>query len=82
MINFSKKRVDELGRIKLPFEVRHIMDIQVGDLIEIYLRENEVIIKKSMLSCVFCREIENLVTIDNYSFCNSCIDRLNDIRDK
>ena len=40
------RKVDELGRIVLPIELRRTLDIAVRDELEIYLDDDKVILKK------------------------------------
>ena len=46
------RRVDELGRVVLPIELRRTLDIQEKDALEIYVDANSIILKKYEPSCV------------------------------
>ena len=48
------RKVDELGRIVLPIELRRTLDIAERDELEIYLDDDKVILKKYEPSCIFC----------------------------
>ena len=48
------RRVDELGRIVLPIELRRTLDITERDALEIYVEGSSVILKKYRPSCIFC----------------------------
>ena len=48
------RKVDELGRIVLPIEMRRTLDIGEKDALEIYVEGSSVILKKYKPSCVFC----------------------------
>ncbi|SDM21552.1 AbrB/MazE/SpoVT family DNA-binding domain-containing protein [Halarsenatibacter silvermanii] len=48
------RKVDELGRIVIPKEVRENMDIDAKDFLEIYVDEETVILKKYEPGCIFC----------------------------
>ena len=50
------RRVDELGRIVLPMELRKSMEIDEKAPLEIYVEGNSIILKKHQCTCVFCRE--------------------------
>ena len=56
------RKVDELGRIVLPSELRKSLGIKVKDSLEIYTSGESVILKKYMPSCIFCGE-SNDITI-------------------
>ena len=48
------RRVDELGRIVLPIELRRSLDIEERDLLEIYLDGDRIILRKQESCCLFC----------------------------
>ena len=47
------RKVDELGRIVLPIELRRTMGIEVKDALEIYVDGDHIVLKKYEPSCVF-----------------------------
>ena len=48
------RRVDELGRIVLPIELRRTLDIAERDTLEIFVEGSAVILKKYRPTCIFC----------------------------
>ena len=48
------RKVDELGRIVLPIEIRRTLDIAEGDEIEIFMENDGAILQKYEPSCIFC----------------------------
>ena len=54
------RKVDELGRIVLPIELRRNMDINIKDSIEIYVDGESIILKKYQPCCVFCGEANDM----------------------
>lgn len=60
------RKVDELGRIVIPIELRRTLDINIKDPLEIFVDEDKVIFKKyrSNMSCFITGE----TTDDNISF--------------
>ena len=48
------RKVDDLGRIVLPIEMRRTLDIAEKDALEIYVEGASVILKKYKPSCIFC----------------------------
>jgi len=48
------RRVDELGRIVIPKELRRTLGIDEGAPMEIYVDEDKVIFKKYQPGCIFC----------------------------
>ena len=54
------RKVDELGRIVLPIELRRTFDLNEKDAIEIYTDDDTIILKKFQRTCVFCNSPEDL----------------------
>lgn len=68
------RKVDELGRIVLPIELRRTLDIEIKDPIEIYVDGEFVILKKYNPSCSICNSMENLRYFKDKKVCQKCID--------
>lgn len=71
------RKVDELGRIVLPIELRRTLDIEEKDALEIYVDGESVILKKYEPACVFCGEARNLTNYKEKCVCGNCIKGLN-----
>ena len=72
------RKVDELGRIVLPIELRRSLDIAEKDALEIYVDGEQVILKKYQPACVFCGEARY---ISNYKGKNICSECMKDIKE-
>jgi len=70
------RRVDELGRVVLPAEIRQVMGIQCKDSVEIYTGEDSIILRKYQQSCVFCGALEDLVDFSEKRLCKKCLESL------
>ncbi|OON92241.1 MAG: AbrB family transcriptional regulator [Epulopiscium sp. Nele67-Bin002] len=55
------RRVDELGRIVLPIELRRHFDINEKDSLEIFVDGEQIILKKYAPSDIFTGSMENLI---------------------
>ena len=66
------RKVDELGRIVLPMELRRTMDISIKDPIEIYVDGERIILKKYEPACMFCGNAENAVHFKGKNICPEC----------
>lgn len=66
------RKVDELGRIVLPIELRRTFDIEVKDALEIYVEGNTIILKKYEPSCIFCDDSDGLFTYEGKNVCKNC----------
>ena len=70
------RRVDELGRIVVPIELRRTMDIAVKDTLEIFVEGDQIILKKYHPSCHFCENVENVIQYKGKMICRSCLAEL------
>ena len=55
------RKVDELGRIVIPVELRRTLNIDVKDALEIYVDGDQVILKKYEPACIFCGDARDVV---------------------
>ncbi|MBQ4428121.1 MAG: AbrB/MazE/SpoVT family DNA-binding domain-containing protein [Oscillospiraceae bacterium] len=73
------RKVDELGRIVLPIELRRSLDIDVKDPIEIYTDGDRIILKKYTQSCSFCGKTKDVVSFRDRLVCRKCIEELSSL---
>lgn len=73
------RKVDELGRIVLPIELRRTLDIAERDELEIYLDDDKVVLRKYEPSCIFCASNRGLVAYHGKNVCVDCIQNMNEI---
>ena len=71
------RRVDELGRIVIPIELRRTLDIAEKDALEIYVDGEQIILKKYEPACIFCGDARDVINYRGKNICKSC---LSDIR--
>ena len=55
------RKVDELGRVVLPIELRRNLDINEKDALEIFVDEDKIILKKYEPADIFNGSMEDLV---------------------
>ena len=67
------RKVDELGRIVLPIELRRTLDIAERDSMEIYIEGDTIILKKYQPACIFCDNARDIVTYRSKNVCSDCI---------
>ncbi|HZK56549.1 MAG TPA: AbrB/MazE/SpoVT family DNA-binding domain-containing protein [Desulfosporosinus sp.] len=66
------RKVDELGRIVLPMELRRTLGIAEKDALEIYVDEEKVILKKYVPACVFCGNASDNQLFHGKNVCRDC----------
>ena len=66
------RKMDELGRIVLPKELRKTLGINEKDYVEIFTEQDQIVLKKYHPSCVFCGSVENLTMFNGKNICGAC----------
>ena len=66
------RKVDELGRIVLPMELRRTLGVDTKDALEIYTEGDSIILKKYAPCCIFCGEGNSVTSFKDKNVCASC----------
>ena len=66
------RKVDELGRIVLPIELRRTLGIEEKDALEIYVDDNMVMLKKYEPACIFCGSADGVIVFRGKNICEHC----------
>lgn len=73
------RKLDQLGRVTLPMELRRTLGIKEGDPVEIYVEGKTICIRACKLQCVFCVASEDekkLIEKNSVHVCTQCADEL------
>lgn len=72
------RKVDELGRVVIPIELRRTLNINEKDALEIYVEKNRIILQKYEPTdeCVFCGNTEKLALFREKNICGNCLKEL------
>lgn len=70
------RKVDELGRIVLPKEIRTSFELDSGDGVEIFVEKDKIILQKYAPACVFCGEADDIVMFKNKRVCRHCLEEI------
>jgi transcriptional pleiotropic regulator of transition state genes len=73
------RKVDELGRIVLPIELRRTLDIEIKDPIEIYVDGDYILLKKYEPACIFCGNAKSVKRIHDKNVCADCIKEMQNL---
>ena len=71
------RRVDELGRVVIPIELRNKFGIIEKDPIEIFVDGSSIILRKYEPNCIFCGSSKNLLEYNEKLVCKKCADKIN-----
>lgn len=70
------RKVDELGRIVLPIELRRTLDISERDALEIYVDGASIVLKKYQPACIFCDSAQDVSLYKGKNICACCLKEL------
>ena len=70
------RKVEELGRIVLPIELRRTLDIAERDPLEIYVEGSSIVLKKYRPTCVFCDSVKDISVYREKNVCARCLREL------
>lgn len=70
------RKIDELGRIVIPMEIRNNMNIKEKDDFFIYTEDTKIILEKVENCCIYCHSKEKLKPFSNMLLCNNCINKI------
>ncbi|OKP83311.1 regulator [Paenibacillus helianthi] len=72
------RSLDSLGRIVVPVEIRMTRNIDIGDPIEFFILDDEIIVLRKYTSteCTFCRSLDHVTYYKDQFICNSCLKEL------
>lgn len=69
-------KVDELGRIVIPMELRRTLGIADKDAVEIFVDGEQIVMKKYNPSCIFCGEARNVISYKGKNICKDCLEEI------
>ena len=70
------RKVDELGRVVLPIELRRTLDVAEKDALEIFVDENMIVLKKYAPACLFCSNAKDGIVYKGKNICPDCMREL------
>ena len=70
------RKVDELGSIVLPIEIRKTLDLDKRDAVEIFIEDDKIILKKYFPACIFCGNANGVSYYKGKLICPECLDAL------
>jgi transcriptional pleiotropic regulator of transition state genes len=67
------RKVDELGRVVIPIELRRTLDIEEKDALEIYVEGEHIILRKYSPACIFCDDARDVTQYKGKNICKNCL---------
>ena len=72
------RKVDELGRIVLPIELRRTLDIAEKDELEIFMEDDRIVLQKFEPACIFCGSSRSLIAYQGKNVCQDCVRKMSE----
>ena len=76
------RKMDELGRVVIPIEIRNQFNIVEKDPIEIYVDGSSIVLKKFEPNCIFCGSTKKLLTYNDELICKTCSAKIGKLKDE
>ncbi len=72
----TARRIDALGRVVVPAELRRLLGIKEGDLLDIHVEEGHLVLQRLEAACALCGGTEGLRRVRDKHICASCVELL------
>ena len=73
------RKIDGLGRVVIPMEIRNKLDISQNDSLEIHVEGTTIVLKKNEPDCTFCGSSKNVSEFKGKNVCEKCLNELKNI---
>lgn len=70
------RKLDQLGRIVIPKELRKTFDLNENDSIEIFVEGEDIVLRKYQPACIFCNDASDIVMIEGKNVCRKCLKKM------
>lgn len=67
------RKVDELGRVVIPKELRKVMDVNEKDPLEVFVDGDSIVLRKYEPGCVFCGKLSDVTIYKGKRVCHECM---------
>ena len=71
------RKIDGLGRVLIPMEIRNKLEISQNDPLEIHVEGNSIVLRKYEPDCTFCGSSKNVIEFKGKNVCEKCRKELN-----
>lgn len=76
------RKLDELGRVVIPIEIRKQFNIDQKDPIEIFIDGSSIILKKFEPNCIFCGSTKKLINYSDKLICGKCAKKISQLKEE
>ena len=72
--SMSERTIDRLGRMVLPADIRKVWGLRAGDLLDLRLEDDRLVMTKRTPECAICGTTEQLRSVRDRHICTPCRD--------
>ena len=72
----TARRLDALGRVVLPADLRKVLGLKSGDLLAIEINNDHIVLSKAWDQCALCDSNDALIEYRDKQVCRNCVDTL------
>jgi transcriptional pleiotropic regulator of transition state genes len=72
----TARRIDALGRVVVPAELRRLLGIKEGDLLDIHVEDGQLVLQRLAPACAVCGARDDLRSVRDKHVCASCVEQL------
>jgi transcriptional pleiotropic regulator of transition state genes len=72
----TARRIDQLGRVVVPAELRKMLGVNAGDLLDFRGAADHIMLFKVQPQCALCRRTERLAKLRDSQICANCLDEI------
>lgn len=70
------RTVDCVGRFVIPKEIRRTMNINEDDALEVFVDNDNIILRKYTPSCIFCNSLDEIIEFNGQKICRDCAKKI------
>ena len=70
------RKIDELGRIVIPIEIRRNLELAERDSVEFLTEGDRIVLRKYQDACLFCDSSEKIISFQGKTICSKCVNDL------
>ena len=73
------RNIDDLGGFVIPKELRKVLNISDKDPLEIFTKDDTIILRKHQTTCVFCDSSDKLKVFKDKKVCQKCVKEMSKV---
>lgn len=71
------REIDSVGRVVIPMQLRKELGmVEKGSKVEMFSDGKQIILKKAIEDCIFCKSEEELTEFEGKFICKACLDKI------